>query len=99
LAQGQAIFHLSADSTRLDYKMIAVNIDNVVFSSGIRAGGWASPKGSAETMLGVSSPWGRTTAPELRAWSSVLPAGAGRVRSQRRSYVLSRVDAGVLAHQ
>jgi hypothetical protein len=32
LAQGQAIFHLSADSTRLDYKLIAVNIDNVVFA-------------------------------------------------------------------
>jgi hypothetical protein len=32
LAQGQAIFHLSADGTRLDYKLIAANIDNVVFA-------------------------------------------------------------------
>jgi hypothetical protein len=32
LARGQAIFHLSADSTRLDYKRIAVNIDHVVFA-------------------------------------------------------------------
>ncbi|MGH9191203.1 MAG: CHRD domain-containing protein, partial [Acidimicrobiales bacterium] len=28
LAQGQAIFHLSADGTQLDYKLIAANIDN-----------------------------------------------------------------------
>jgi hypothetical protein len=32
LAQGQAIFHLSADGTQLDYTLIAVNIDNVVFA-------------------------------------------------------------------
>ena len=32
LAQGQAIFHLSADGTQLDYKLIAANIDNVVFA-------------------------------------------------------------------
>jgi hypothetical protein len=32
LAQGQAIFHLSADGTLLDYKLIAANIDNVVFA-------------------------------------------------------------------
>ena len=32
LAQGQAIFDLSADGTRLDYKLIAANIDNVVFA-------------------------------------------------------------------
>jgi CHRD domain len=32
LAQGQAIFHLSADGTALDYKLIAANIDNVVFA-------------------------------------------------------------------
>jgi len=31
-AQGQAIFHLSADGTQLDYKLIAANIDNVVFA-------------------------------------------------------------------
>ncbi len=29
LAQGQAIFHLSADGTQLDYKLISANIDNV----------------------------------------------------------------------
>jgi hypothetical protein len=29
-AQGQAIFHLSADGTQLDYKLIASNIENVV---------------------------------------------------------------------
>lgn len=32
LAQGQAIFHLSADGTQLDYTLIAANIDNVVFA-------------------------------------------------------------------
>ena len=32
LAQGQAIFHLSADGTQLDYKLIAANIDNVLFA-------------------------------------------------------------------
>jgi hypothetical protein len=32
LAQGQAIFHLSADGTQLDYKLISANIDNVVFA-------------------------------------------------------------------
>jgi len=32
LAQGQAIFHLSADGTQLDYKLIAANTDNVVFA-------------------------------------------------------------------
>jgi hypothetical protein len=32
LAQGQAIFHLSADGTQLDYRLIAANIDNVVFA-------------------------------------------------------------------
>jgi len=32
LAQGQAIFHLSGDGTQLDYKLIAANIDNVVFA-------------------------------------------------------------------
>jgi CHRD domain len=32
LAQGQAIFHLNADGTQLDYKLIAANIDNVVFA-------------------------------------------------------------------
>jgi hypothetical protein len=32
LAQGQAIFHLSSDGTQLDYKLIAANIDNVVFA-------------------------------------------------------------------
>jgi CHRD domain len=32
LAQGQAIFHLSEDGTQLDYKLIAANIDNVVFA-------------------------------------------------------------------
>jgi CHRD domain len=32
LAQGQAIFHLSADGTRLDHELIAANIDNVVFA-------------------------------------------------------------------
>jgi hypothetical protein len=32
LAQGQAIFHLSADGTQLDYKLIAANIDNAVFA-------------------------------------------------------------------
>ena len=32
LAQVQAIFHLSADGTRLDYKLIAANLDNVVFA-------------------------------------------------------------------
>ncbi len=32
LAQGQAIFQLSADGTQLDYKLIAANIDNVVFA-------------------------------------------------------------------
>jgi CHRD domain len=32
LAQGQAIFHLSPDGTQLDYKLIAANIDNVVFA-------------------------------------------------------------------
>jgi hypothetical protein len=29
-AQGQAIFHLSADGTQLDYRLIASNIENVV---------------------------------------------------------------------
>src|SRR5262245_10976087 len=29
-AQGEAIFHLSADGTQLDYKLIASNIENVV---------------------------------------------------------------------
>ena len=32
LAQGQAIFHLSADGTALEYKLIVANIDNVVAS-------------------------------------------------------------------
>jgi CHRD domain len=32
LAQGQAIFHLSSDGTKLDYTLIAANIDNVVFA-------------------------------------------------------------------
>ena len=32
LAQGQAIFQLSADGTQLDYTLIAANIDNVVFA-------------------------------------------------------------------
>jgi hypothetical protein len=32
LAQGQAVFHLSEDGTQLDYKLIAANIDNVVFA-------------------------------------------------------------------
>ncbi len=32
LAQGQAVFHLRADGTRLDYKLIAANIDNVVLA-------------------------------------------------------------------
>jgi hypothetical protein len=32
LAQGQAIFHLSADGTQLEYKLIASNIDNVVMA-------------------------------------------------------------------
>ena len=32
LAQGQAIFNLSADGTQLDYTLIAANIDNVVFA-------------------------------------------------------------------
>jgi CHRD domain len=31
-AQGQAIFHLSADGTQLDYTLISANIDNVVFA-------------------------------------------------------------------
>jgi CHRD domain len=30
LAQGQAIFHLSADGAQLDYRLITANIDNVV---------------------------------------------------------------------
>jgi hypothetical protein len=30
LAQGQAICHLRADGTQLEYKLIAANIDNVV---------------------------------------------------------------------
>ena len=32
LAQGQAIFHLSADGTQLEYKLISANIDNVVMA-------------------------------------------------------------------
>ncbi|MGH9287322.1 MAG: CHRD domain-containing protein [Acidimicrobiales bacterium] len=32
LAQGQAVFHRRADGTRLDYKLIAANIDNVVLA-------------------------------------------------------------------
>jgi CHRD domain len=32
LAQGQAIFHLSADGTQLDYTLIVANIENVVAS-------------------------------------------------------------------
>jgi hypothetical protein len=32
LAQGQAIFHLGAGGTQLDYKLIAANIDNLVFA-------------------------------------------------------------------
>jgi hypothetical protein len=32
LAQGQAIFHLSADGTKLSYRLIAANITNVVAS-------------------------------------------------------------------
>jgi CHRD domain len=32
LAQGQAIFDLRADGTQLDYKLIAANIDHVVFA-------------------------------------------------------------------
>ena len=32
LAQGEAVFHLSADGTSLEYKLVVANIDNVIAS-------------------------------------------------------------------